>query len=215
MNEILLFIEIIVIFSLVVLSDKLFKRNGLIVWVSIASVIANIEVIKNIELFGLSATLGNVLFASNFLATDILTIKYGKKYAELSINIGLFSVITLLISTQLMLLFIPSSVDIVHSAMTQLFAFSPRICISSIFMYYLSNKLDIYVFTRLEQRKLWIRNNLATILCNCAENIGFTLLAFTGIFDFKTIITMIISTSIIEIIIALCDTPFLYLARKL
>ena len=55
-------------------------------------------------------------------------------------------------------------------------------------------------------------NNVSTILCNCLENFGFIFLAFVGIYDGATILTIAASTSIVEAIVALCDTPFLYLA---
>ena len=64
MNELLLFIEIIIMFSLLLLAKKFFGKEGIFVWIGIASVIANIQVSKCIDIFGISGTLGNVLFAS-------------------------------------------------------------------------------------------------------------------------------------------------------
>ena len=51
---------------------SLFGKQGLIAWVAIGTIIANIQVIKTVEIFGISATLGNVMFVSIYLATDIL-----------------------------------------------------------------------------------------------------------------------------------------------
>ena len=65
-----------------------------------------------------------------------------------------------------------------------------------------------------QSRMLWLRNNISTIICNCLENFLFMFFAFVNIYDLNTIISMAIGTSIIEIIIAICDTPFLYLAQK-
>ena len=45
-------------------------------------IIANIQVIKTVEIFGISATLGNVMFASIYLATDILNDIYGRRVAK-------------------------------------------------------------------------------------------------------------------------------------
>jgi uncharacterized PurR-regulated membrane protein YhhQ (DUF165 family) len=39
-------------------------------------------------------------------------------------------------------------------------------------------------------------------------------LAFCGIYDLKTVITIAVSTSIIEMIVAVMDTPFLYIAKS-
>jgi len=60
MNEILLFVEIIIVFSLLLLTKKLFKKEGLFLWIGIATVLANIQVSKNVDVFGMTTTLGNV-----------------------------------------------------------------------------------------------------------------------------------------------------------
>lgn len=72
--------------------------------------------------------------------------------------------------------------------------------------------LDEELESKSKGKRLWLRNNASTILCNCAENFGFITLAFIGIYDWETILTIAISTSIIEAIVAVCDTPFLYVA---
>lgn len=84
-------------------------------------------------------------------------------------------------------------------------------------MCYLSNMLDIIIFEKIKKisNKLWIRNNVATIISNCLENYFFTVLAFIGIYDLGTIFSIATATTILEIIIAICDTPFLYLSKKL
>ena len=76
---------------------------------------------------------------------------------------------------------------------------------------------DVYLFCKMKEhgRALWIRNNVATILCNCLENFGFIGLAFAGIYDAKTIFTIALSTSIVEAIVAVCDTPFIYIAGRI
>ena len=42
----------------------------------------------------------------------------------------------------------------------------------------------------------------------------FFIFAFLGIFDFKIILEMATVGSVIEMVIALLDTPFLYLAKS-
>jgi len=62
---------------------------------------------------------------------------------------------------------------------------------------------------------MWLRNNLCTIICNGGENFAFYLIAFVGLMPVSTILFMATSATIIEILIALCDTPFLYLSKKI
>ena len=79
MNIFLAILGIILCFGSIVLIEKFLGKEGLYVWVSVATIIANIIVCKTIEIGGLTTTLGNIMFASNYLATDILSEKYGMK----------------------------------------------------------------------------------------------------------------------------------------
>ena len=218
MNILFGFINIIVTFSLVVLIEKLFKKEGLYVWLSIAIILANLTVCKMIDVFSFTTSLGNVLFASTFLATDIMSEKYSKKDAKKGIYISIFSGVTFIIITQLTLLFIPSADDVVQESMKTLFSISIRTTLASMLMFFVSNMLDIHLYNKLKEKypkKLWLRNNVSTILCNCLENYFFNTLAFIGIFSIPVIISIATTTTIIEIVIALCDTPFIYLSKKL
>lgn len=219
MNELTLFIEVCIVFSLVLICHRFFRREGVIAWVSIATVLANIITAKNAMIFGLSTAIGTVMFASTFLATDILSECYSKKDAKKAVYIGLFSNVVLICATQIALRYIPSPFDYANEAMNTLFALNLRISIASATMYFIANIMDVYLFNKIKEqmngRALWLRNNVSTILCNCLENFGFIGLAFYGIYDIKTIITIAISTSVIELIVAILDTPFLYMAKKI
>lgn len=214
----MLLIEAVVVFSLLVFVSRFFKREGLIAWVAIATLLANIITAKNAVIFNLSTAIGTVMFASVFLATDILSECYTKEDAKKAVLIGLFVNVVLITSTQIALLYKPSEFDYADRAMRTLFGLNLRISIASAIMYFIANITDVIIFNKLKEkmqgRKLWIRNNVSTILCNCLENFGFIYLAFAGIYDGKTILTIAISTSIIEMIVAVIDTPFLYLAKK-
>lgn len=218
MNELVFVAELLVVFGLVLLVSKIFKKEGLIAWVGLASVLANVITAKNANIFGLSTAIGTVMFASTFLATDILSELYGKKEAKKAIYFGLFSSVVLIIATQVALLYRPSDFDYADESMRTLFGLNLRISISSIVMYFVANMADIYIFDKLKQKTnnkmLWLRNNVATILCNCLENFGFIFFAFVGIYDMPTILTIALSTSVIELIAAIVDTPFLYLAVR-
>ena len=217
MNELLLFVEIVVVFSLLLLTKKFFGKNGLFIWIAIATVTAEIQVVKSINIFGLSGTLGNVMFASNFLATDILNELYSKDDAKKGVYVGLWAVIIFIIFTQFMLLFKPNSIDMANESMKVLFGLVPRVSISSITMFFIANMADVYIYSKFKEKfkdkKLWLRNNISTILCNSIENFFFVFFAFVGLYFFKDIMIIALSTTLIEVVIAICDTPFLYMSK--
>ena len=219
MNNILLgLLSIVITFSLLIIVEKIFKKEGLYVWISIATIIANITICKSIEVFGYVTNIGNVLFASTFLATDIMIEKYSKEDSKKAILIGVVSQIIFLIMTQYALLYVPASTDLAQEPMKVLFSLNLRVSIASLVMYVVSNLLDIYLYQKLKDKYpklLWLRNNVSTIISNCLENYLFTFLAFAGIFDIKTMLSIATIASIFEMIIAICDTPFLYISKKL
>jgi len=217
MNFAILIGEIIVVFSALLICYKLFGKTGAIVWVGIATVLANIITAKNADIMGLSTAIGTVMFASTFLATDILAENHDAKSAKTAVFVGLFADVLLIVSTQIALLYTPSEIDYADGAMRTLFSLNLRISIASMVMYLVANMADVAIFCKMKEKGggLWLRNNVATIVCNCLENFGFIGLAFAGIYDLKTILIIALSTSAVEFFVALCDTPFLYISRRI
>ena len=72
-NEFLLIGSLFVIFGGLLLFYRLFGIIGIYCWSIFATIAANIEVLLVVDAFGMEQTLGNVIFASTFLATDILS----------------------------------------------------------------------------------------------------------------------------------------------
>lgn len=219
MNNLLMVLGIIVVFSLLLLTKKFFGREGLIGWIAVATILAEIGVTKSVDILGLSATLGNIMFASNFLATDILTECYCEKDAKKSLKLGIWFLLIFLLITQGMILFKPNNLDFAHDSLKTIFGIVPRISIASITMLIIANFVDIklysYLKKKMNNKHMWLRNNICTILCNGIENFFFTTIAFIGIYSIKDIIIISVATTIIETIIAICDTPFLYISKKI
>lgn len=217
MNELLFFLGIIAVFSIVVLVGKYFGEVGLVAWVAVSTILANIILPKQITLLGLDVTLGNIMFSSTYLCTDILSEKVGLKRSRRAVFIGMVAAVFFVGLSQVALWFKPNDFDLAQPAMTELFAFSARVTIASMLMYSLANLCDVYLFEALRKKhpkQLWLRNNVSTIVCNCVENFGLMLLGFYGVYDFKTCMVIAAGTCVIETIVGLCDTPFVYWGRK-
>ncbi len=90
---------------------------GLFVWIGFATVCANLQVVKTVELFGLTATLGNVMYGTIFFATDVLNEKYGPAEARKAVWLGFSTLLTLTFVMQGVLLFEPASSDISQTAL--------------------------------------------------------------------------------------------------
>lgn len=218
MNEFYFSIELLTVFLLVLVAHKLFGKSGLHVWISIAAVTANIETLKAVDLFGVQATLGSIMFGSIFLATDILTELYGAKEARRSVLQSFFCSAVFLITMQITLLYQPNLIDFADAPLHELMTVNLRVTGASMLMFLIANLCDVAMYERLRQKTggklIWLRNNLSTITCNCLENFLFVFLGFYGLFDFNQCMEIALSTTLIEVIVSLCDTPFLYLSLR-
>ncbi|MBQ7222482.1 MAG: queuosine precursor transporter [Bacteroidales bacterium] len=216
-NELLFFITAAVSFLLVILSFRLYGKAGLFVWLGFATVVANIEVIKCVDIFSLPVTLGNVLYGSTFLCTDIMSELFGGKESRRGVRMGFFALICFTILMQIALRFIPNENDFASPAMHELFSLSPRICIASLGAYLISNTLDTYTFDWIGKHTkiLWIKNNGSTMTSQLVDSILFTFGAFYGLFEIRELWLLVLTTYLIKIFIAMIDTPFVYWARNI
>ena len=220
MTNILLWILLLVInFGLILLAYRLFGKVGLYCWMAIVAILANIQVLKTVELFGMVATLGNVIYGTSFLATDILAENHSKKEARRGVWIGFFSLISTVIIMTVCLQFIPHDSDFAQGSLETIFSIMPRIALASLATYLISNFHDIWAYNYWRKkfsgfRNIWIRNNLSTITSQLIDSVIFCSIAFIGVFEWSVFWQIFISTFVIKLIVAACDTPFVYLAAK-
>lgn len=218
-NEMLFLLCNIVSLSFVLLLYRCLGKVGLFVWIAIATVMVNIEVLKCVTMFGLAMTLGNVLYGSTFLATDILSEQYGGKTARKAVLIGVACSVISTVIFQISLMFVPNEFDFASGAMKTIFSLAPRICISSLLCYYLSNTIDTYLYDFIRrstgEKALWFRNNGSTLISQAIDSILFTLLAFGGMMPTSVLIELALSTYIAKALVAILDTPFMYMAKKI
>lgn len=220
MNEALFFITIIVNFSGVIFAYKFFGKMGVFAWIALATIVANVEVLKCVDIFGMALTLGNVTYGSIFLATDILNEKYGVEEAQKSVYLGFFALLMFTIITQIDLHYISNEADFAGEAMKTLFTITPRICFASMSAYFVSNMMDVYLYKFIRNilpsdKFLWVRNNGATCLSQLFDTAMFTYIGFAGVFSKEVVFQLFITTYLIKILIAILDTPFLYMAKRI
>jgi len=197
-------------------------RVGLGTVVVTCTILMNIVVMKQFTVFGLSVTGGNVLFATVFLANDVLNEHFGKKAARSAVYLGFAASLGVVIVGQFELLYVPNSVDDAQPHLEYFFAAQayPRIVLASMGSYLASQLLDtqIYHFIRGQtgtQRLLWLRSNASTWISQAFDTVFFTTAALTGpdsvISSWPEWRDAVVFTYLIKLIAAAGSTPFLYL----
>jgi uncharacterized integral membrane protein (TIGR00697 family) len=219
-NEVLWIIFAITNFLLFLACFKIFGKSGIFAWIAMGTILANIQVMKSITLFGLEATLGNIMYGTIFLATDALSEKYGKKESQKGVYIGFFTLAVSIILMEIALLFNPNDFDIAQPHLEAIFGVYLRVAAASLVAYIVSQSLDVNLFHKIKSRLpetkwLWVRNNVATIISQLVDTAIFVTLAFLGTMEISTLFEIFLSTFLIKMMAALLDTPFVYLVKKI
>jgi len=220
-NELLWVLFALTNFILFIVMFKLFGKLGIFVWIGMSTILANIQVTELLTLFGLNATLGNIMYGTIFLGTDALNELYGKKEARKAVYMGFLVMVFTLVIMTIALQFTPSADDINHPALVSIFGNQfTTIVLGSFIAFIVSQNIDVNLYQWIRKKLpankwLWIRNNGSTLISQLIDTIIFVTIAFVWTYDFGILIEIMISTYVIKVMVAALDTPFIYLVKQI
>ena len=171
--------------------------------------------IFGIRLFELSV--GILPYPITFLITDLISEIYGKIAANRVVTAGIFasffSMGILLIAD-----YVPAmeSSPVDNATFTRVFSLSPLAVLASMIAYLLAQFVDIRIYhfwKKLTNGKmLWLRNNFSTFASQFLDTFSVVcLLSVFGILPWDLFFGLVLSGFIFKVIVALLDTPLLYL----
>ncbi len=219
-NELIWFVMLAVSFCMILGVYRVLGVLGLYIWIPIVIIVANIQVVKTVELFGLTATLGNIAYATSFLVTDILSENHGKAAARRAVWIGFFSIIAMTLFMNAALLYKPAEGDFAQESLVTIFSLMPRIAFASLAAYLMSQLHDVWAYQFWRKRfpsdkAIWIRNNASTMVSQALDTVVFVAVAFWGQFELPVLVEIFITTYLMKWIVAAFDTPFIYAAKAM
>ena len=185
-------------------------------------------------LFGNSITLttGIITYPLTFLITDIVSEIYGEKKATRMVFLGFIVSIISLFFIQLAV-FLPGSnvwinsnlgyntVQEMQNAYESVFTLPGILIVASMTAYLVAQVVDVKIFHFLKRitsgKHLWLRNNLSTSVSQLIDTIIVnSIFLYIGLgLSFNIIFQIIVTTYVFKIIIALIDTPIVYLVVNL
>ena len=223
-TELVWLLLLIFCFSSILIFLKLFGYVGIYIYSALAVIAGNIQVLKTVDFFYSPepVALGTILFASTFLCTDILSEYYGREKARINILIGFSAFLFMTLLMIITIGFKPSSEDWIQGSLSNVFTPMTRFFIASMIAYLISQYFDVWFFNYIKnityKKFLWLRNNLSTILSSLVDNTVFSLFAWILLNPeplnvYNVIMIYILGTYLLRIIIALLDTPLIYIAK--
>ena len=174
----------------------------------------------NFEVFGIKLfelSVGVLPYPITFLITDIISEIFGKRKANQVVVMGIlasiFSIGLLLLGDVLPA---SSTSPIDDKTFNLVFSASPLAVLASMSAYLIAQFLDIRIYhfwKQLTQGKyLWLRNNFSTFSSQIIDST--TVIALLCIFDilaWDLFLGLVLSSITFKIVVAVIDTPLLYL----
>ena len=171
---------------------------------------------------------GVLAYALTFFATDCISELYGKRTAQVVVNVGFGMILAMLALVALALwapsaraLGIPAGVD--PAAFEQVLGFTPGIVLGSLAAYVVAQNWDVLVFHAIRERtgpdRLWLRNVGSTATSQLVDTVIFILVGFwLGPVVFgagqpsagPVLLSLIATQYLFKLGIAVVDTPFVY-----
>ncbi|AIQ16441.1 membrane protein [Paenibacillus sp. FSL H7-0357] len=211
---------VIVNFGLFLLCYRLFGKKGLYAWVGVATVIANIQVAKTIAMpLDIVMTLGNTMYVTLYMTSDLLNERYGRKEARNAVWFGFFTLLMTTVIMQMALVFKPQGDPIFQTSLETIFGLMPRLALGSLAAYFISQFLDVRLYSWIRKyystsRQLWIRSNGSTMISSFVDTLIFCTIAFAGRFDIQVWIEILLTTYVVKFLLTGAGTPILYIARS-
>lgn len=174
----------------------------------------------NFEVFGIKLfelSVGVLPYPITFLITDIISEIFGKRKANQVVIMG---IVASIFSIGLLLLgdVLPanSTSPIDDETFNLVFSASPLAVFASMTAYLIAQFLDIRIYHFWKQltkgKYLWLRNNFSTFSSQIIDSTTvIALLCFFDILTWDLFLGLVLSSIIFKIIVAIIDTPLLYL----
>ncbi len=214
-NELIFITQTVLIASTTLLALRMGKE-ALVAFIAVQCILANLFVIKQTALCGLTATCADAFSIGAVLGLNLLQEYYGKATAKKTIFISFFLLIFYAVITHLHLLFIPHTADTAHNAFATILSSMPRIAAASFGVYVCVQYLDTLLYSWLKRkfhdRFLVVRTGISIALTQLLDTVLFSYVGLYGIVDnIGEIIVVSYGIKLAALLIAL---PFVGLARR-
>lgn len=172
---------------------------------------------------------GTLAFCLTYLATDVISEVWGRGYALCVVLTGVAMrfVMAVLILYAMHLEDIAGFVSAAPSwtaerqaEFVSVFSSGIRTNFAGLVAFLVSALADVLIFHHLRQRdmgrnRLWLRNNLSTMVSQVLNSTIFITVAFGGIESWAAIGSLILGQVVVKLFVAAVDTPLVYLLRNI
>ena len=161
-------------------------------------------------------------YALTFFASDCYSELYGRRAAQVMVNVG-FAMNFVLLALVWSTILAPAANPEAAGQFRSVLAPGTNIVLGSLVAYLVSQNWDVLVFHRIREATgpslLWLRNIVSTATSQAIDTVLFVgiafyvaprVLGFGNRFEIPVILSLIVGQYLLKLVIALVDTPFVY-----
>jgi queuosine precursor transporter len=215
MNELLFFSEILLLIFFLLISLKLGKY-ALITFVTLQTILANLFVTKQMELFSLTVTCSDVYVVSAIFGLNLIQEYFGKKEAQKTIYLSFLFLLLFMVVAKLHVLYLPSISDFTQSSFVTIFSHTSRIIFASMAVFFLAQWFDLWIYDFLKKKSgqtdLILKMGVATLLSQLLDTLLFSFLGLYGIVNH--IFDVILLSFLIKSITIVSSSLFMIMVNK-
>ena len=199
-----------------------FGKEGLIGFICVQVILVNLFVLKQINLFGYTATAADALAVGITLSLNILQEYYSRETALSAIWISFYCAVFYALVSLFHLAYTPVLSDTTHTLFKTLLLPMPRIVIASLITFLIVQHLDAQIYFLLKRKfhaqYFVLRNYGSLFLTQFLDTVLFTFLGLYGttesLSNFSTLFDIIKVSSIIKAVVIIITVPYVRLARS-
>lgn len=210
MNELVFIGHIWIVIGFALLSLRL-GSAGLTAFIALQGVLANLFVVKQMNLFGFSVTCSDVFAIGGILSLNLLQEYFGKEAAKRAVKISLGALLFFAAMSQIHLLYQPTDLDTTHDSFANIFSSSLRIVAASLSTFFIVQQFDVRFFSILKG-KLPVRIAISLFTSQLLDTVLFSLLGLYGLVE--SLFDIILMSFIIKCMIILASSPFTAFSRR-
>ncbi len=210
MNEWIFFCHVLLVIAFTFGCLRL-GAPALIAFVALQGILANLFVVKQIDLFGFSVTCSDVFAIGGILSLNLLQEYYGQERAKQAVKISMVALLFFACMSQFHLFYEPTLLDRTHASFQAIFSSSLRILFASLFTFFLVQQFDVRFFSKL-QGKLPFRIALSLFSSQLLDTVLFSFLGLYGLVE--SIFDIILVSFLIKCLIILASAPFTAFSKR-
>lgn len=214
MNELLFFSQIVLCVLFTAYAVRLGKE-ALTALIALEALLANLFVLKQTTLFGLSVTCSDVFAIGVILGLNLLQEKFTKESARRAGAISLLLLAFFTLMSQFHLLYFPLSSDATQEAYHTLLSPAPRLFIASLAVFFFVQQADLHFYSFLKKRlpmRFALRSFIALVASQLLDTVLFSLFGLYGLVS--SLVQIIFFSFCVKLLIIFSLSPFLSFIKR-